>query len=75
MSLNRYLLQPSEKSGYLVCTDQENLIVCTFQEHHFNSNQKFSTLEGFPPGDVMKLARLGREMGEWLAANHYDKAF
>ena len=73
--MERYILQPSEKEGYFVCTDQLNLIVCAFEAHKFNDNQKFSLLENFDTANYMQLARLFGEMGDWLRENHYDKIF
>lgn len=73
--MQRYILQASEKAGYYVCTDTENLIVCTFLEHNFNNNQKFDLLENFEASNYMNLAKYCREMGDWLRANHYEKVF
>ena len=70
-----YDLQPSTKPGYWVCTDTLNLVVCVFKEHAFNEDQKFTTLNDFNPDNIMKLAEIGREMGDWLRANHYNKLF
>lgn len=74
---NRFKLEPSQlKDGWWVCTDTENLLVCTFEEHRFNETQKFTNLEGedekFPSMDaVMAHLRIMREMSDWLAINHY----
>ena len=73
--MQRYILQNSEKENYFVCTDTENLIVCTFENHNFNDNQRFTTLENFDPNNFMQLAKFAREMGDWLRANHYEKIF
>lgn len=75
---NRYKLEPSQlKSGWWVCTDTENLLVCTFEEGRFNDTQKFTDLEGDDTfksmDDVMAHLRVMREMSDWLAINHYDK--
>ena len=71
----RYLVQPSERLGYWVCTDTENLIVCTFGDKRFKDDQAFTTLENFDPENYMLLAKLAREMGDWLRENHYNKLF
>lgn len=73
---NRYKLEPSQlKSGWWVCTDTENLLVCTFEEGRFNDTQKFTDLEGDDTfksmDDVMAKVRIMREMSDWLAINHY----
>ena len=78
--MNRYRLEPSQlNEGWWVCTDTENLLVCTFQEGKFNDTQKFTNLEGedekFQSMDeVMAHLRVMREMSDWLAVNHYKIA-
>jgi len=74
---NRYKLEPSQlKSGWWVCTDTENLLVCTFEEGKFNETQKFSSINGDDENlssmnDVMDHLRVMREMSDWLTINHY----
>lgn len=73
---NRYKLELSQlKKGWWVCTDTENLLVCTFEEGRFNDTQKFTDLEGDDTfksmDDVMAKVRIMREMSDWLAINHY----
>lgn len=74
---NKYRLEPSQlKEGWWVCTDTENLLVCTFQEGKFNETQKFTDLENDNDNyksmdDVMVHLRVMREMSDWLAINHY----
>ena len=71
---NRFIIQPSElKPGYWVCIDTENLIICTFEHKNFNDNQEFKQLENFDPANYMQLAKIVREMSDWLRENHYDK--
>ena len=75
--MSRYKLEPSQlKEGWWVCTDTENLLVCTFQEGKFNETQKFTDLENENDNyksmnDVMAYLRVMREMSDWLAINHY----
>ena len=74
---NKYKLEPSQlQSGWWVCTDTENLLVCTFEEGKFNDTQKFTDLEGDDTSksmdDVMARLRIMREMSDWLAINHYQ---
>lgn len=73
--MSRYKLEPSQlKSGWWVCTDTENLLVCTFEEGKFNDTQKFTELEDKEyksMDDVMANVRIMREMSDWLAINHY----
>lgn len=73
--MERFILQPSEREGFLVCTDQVNLLVCTFQTHKFNDTQEITQLENFNPANFMNMARYLREMTDWLREQHYDKVF
>lgn len=74
--MSRFVIAKSElKPNHWVCTDTENLIVCTFENKNFNDAQEFKTLEDFNPENLMQLARFAREMGDWLRENHYDKVF
>lgn len=78
--MNRYKLEPSQtKSGWWVCTDTENLLVCIFEEKKFNETQKFTDINGNDEkftsmNDVMAHLRVMREMSDWLAINHYKIA-
>lgn len=74
MNAERFILQASEKQNFWVVTDTENLIVCIFENHNFNENQQFKLLENSKV-DVMQLAKISREFGDWLRVNHYDKVF
>lgn len=69
----RYLLQHSQSQpdGW-VCTDTENGIVCRFTEHRFNDTQKMTFLEDVENPDPLAIARLMREMGDWLGENHRE---
>lgn len=75
-----YKLEPSQlKSGWWVCTDTENLLVCTFEEGKFNEMQKFTDIKGNEEkfasmNDVMGHLRIMREMSDWLTVNHYKIA-
>ncbi len=73
--MDRFIIQKSTKSGYTVCTDLENKIVCVFENHNFNENQKFTTLEDFDYTNANKLATYTREMGDYLFKNHYNLIF
>lgn len=69
---SRFILQPSQREGFWVCTDKENRIVCTFKEKEFNETQHFSFLNDtkFAAG---KLATIMREFGDWILLYHSDK--
>lgn len=56
-----------------VCTDTENGIVCRFEAHRFNDTQKVTFLEDVEQPDALAIARLMREMGDWLGEHHRDK--
>lgn len=74
--MERFILQTSEqKSDAYVCTDTENGIVCVFDVHKFNDTQKFTFLEDVEHPDALTIARLLREMADWLSENHYEKVF
>lgn len=74
--LDRFTLyRSSEDPSWWVCTDQENGIVCRFKWHQFNETQKMTFLEDVEQPDAMAIARLMREMGDWLGEHHQDKIF
>lgn len=81
MGMNdRYKLEPSRfNPDWWVCTDTENLLVCTFREGKFNETQKFTDIEGTDVyqsmADVMAYVRVMREMSDWLAVNHPNIIF
>lgn len=72
----RFILQKSEKKkeGF-VCTDTVNGLVCQFISHRFNDTQKFTFLENIERPDPLAIARILREMSDWLRENHYDIIF
>ena len=72
----RYIIQKAQqvKEGW-VCTDTENGIVCRWQAHRFNETRKMTFLEDVKQPDALKIARLMREMGDWLSEHHRDKIF
>jgi hypothetical protein len=67
------VLQASkDRANYWVCTDSENGLVCLFEHKKFNDTQEFTFLDDFNP-DPSTVAKVAREMGDWLSQNHYDK--
>jgi len=70
----RFILQKSNKPNYWVCTDTVNGIVCVFEHKNFNENQTFTLLEDMPMPDASALAKIARELGDWIAINHREKA-
>lgn len=75
---NRFKLTPSsEHPGWWVLADTENNIVIRWQEHHFNDTQKVSVLNDTEITDhtATELARILREMGDYIARHHGGIAF
>ena len=72
----RYIIQKAQQvaDGW-VCTDTENGIVCRFQAHRFNDTQTMTFLEDVEQPNALAIARLMREMGDWLSQHHRDKIF
>lgn len=72
---DRFIIQQSElQEKSWVCTDTENLIVCTFEEKQFNETQQFTFVEEVKNPNANQIAKALREMADWLRANHYSKA-
>lgn len=73
--MSRYIIQKSSTlpNGW-VLTDKENGIVVTFEDGEFNETQKVTPLEdvNHTPQD---LARIMRELGEWVVRHHSSKCF
>lgn len=73
---NRFIIQPSTRQrDWWVCTDKANGLVCRFETHKFNDTQKFTFLEDMEQSDALTIARIVREMADWLRSNHYEKVF
>lgn len=70
----KYLIQKSKDPGWWVVTDTENLVVVKFKEHEYNETQQTTMLEDCNLS-VMQIARVAREMADWIAAHHIDKVF
>ena len=72
---DRFILQKSQtrQNGW-VCTDADNGIICEFEEQKFNETHKFTILEDIDCPDALALAKIAREMADWLRENHDKKA-
>lgn len=71
----RYKVERSvERPGWWVATDTESLIVVQWQDKAFNATQQVTMID---ESDVepLTIARLMRELGDYLAINHRDKLF
>ncbi|MDO5525668.1 MAG: DNA breaking-rejoining protein [Prevotella sp.] len=67
----------SEHPGWWVLADTENNIVIRWQEHRFNDTQKVSVLNDteITEHTATDLARIMREMGDYIARHHGGIAF
>ena len=70
----KYTIQKSETPGWWVVTATENMVVIKFQEHKFNETQMVTMLEECNLS-TLQFARIMREVGDWVAQHHMDKAF
>lgn len=76
----RFKLEPcSEKEGWWVLTDTENLVVIRFEQHKFNETQQVTLLNeadfmSLPGSPATRIATVMREMGDWIARHHYSTA-
>lgn len=76
---NRFKLEKSkEQPGWWVLTDTKNLVVIKFEEHKYNETQKVYLLKESEmissPDIETKLARIMREMGEYMYTHWYSIA-
>lgn len=68
---NRFIIQKSEKPNYWVVTDVENDFVVIFEEKKYNETNKITPLNNkLTAFDFMKIAKINREIGEWLVLNY-----
>lgn len=77
--MNRFKLEKSkEQPGWWVLTDTKNLVVIKFEEHKYNETQKVYLLKESEmissPDIEAKLARIMREMGEYMYTHWYSIA-
>lgn len=77
--MNRFKLEKSkEQPGWWVLTDTKNLVVMKFGEHKYNETQKVYLLKESEmissPDIETKLARIMREMGEYMYTHWYSIA-
>lgn len=77
MTMERFILQPSQEQGFWVATDTVNGIVIKFREHQFNETQQTTLLNGdtFKTAEeALAVATYMREIADWLRENHYTIA-
>lgn len=71
--MGKYILQKSNaRPDGWVLTDTENGLVLTFQEGLFNESQNVVLLNDIANPDALTLARIVREMSEYMLANHKE---
>ena len=70
----KYIIKESKEPGWWVVTDTENLVVIKFQDHKFNETWKVTMLEDCNLS-ALQVARVMREIGDWLATHHTEKVF
>lgn len=75
MENERFILQESETPNWWICTDKINGVVIKFKHKMFNESQKVTALEDFDLEEVgvTGVARILREMADWLVENHSGK--
>ena len=76
--MERFRLEKSQdQQGLWVLTDTENLIVIKFEDGKFNDTQKTSFIndDAVDKLGAQGLARVMREMGEYMVKYHGDVAF
>jgi hypothetical protein len=72
--MERFIIQPSqEQENWWVLTDTENQIVVRFENKRFNQTQQVTMLEDVETPNPLVIARMMREIGDYLAINHRDK--
>jgi hypothetical protein len=74
--MERFLIQKSaSKPDWWVCTDTVNKIVCQFENHKFNETQKITFLDDVENPNPLAIAKMMREMGDFLSENYYNIIF
>jgi DNA-binding XRE family transcriptional regulator len=73
--VKNYDLKKSQiRANYWVCVDLRYKVMCEFEQGKFNETQEFTMLEDMP-ADANLLAKIAREMGDYLRENHYELIF
>lgn len=72
--MNKYIIQKSTHPNKWVLTDKENGVIITFEDGKFNETQKVTLLDDTHL-TANDLAKVMREMGEWVVRYHSSKCF
>lgn len=67
----RFNFRYSEEENLCVAIDLDNYIEIEFVPKKFNSTQKITVLDDSTP-EPARLARIMREMADWLVENHSE---
>ena len=73
MAKERFELTSGKELMWTV-TDNESGIAIEFREGLFNESQEVKLPTDFVPADEHGMARIMREIGDWMAANHSEVA-
>lgn len=73
MAKERFTLTSGKDLMWTV-TDNESGIAIEFREGLFNESQEVKILVDFIPFDAPEMARIMREIGDWMAENHVEVA-
>lgn len=73
MANERFVLASGKDLMWTV-TDNENGIAIDFREGLFNESQEVKLIAEFTYGDTPRMARIMREIGDWMAENHVEVA-
>lgn len=73
MAKERFTLTSGKDLMWTV-TDNESGIAIDFREGLFNESQEVKVLVDFVPFDASGMARIMREIGDWMAENHSEVA-
>lgn len=73
MVKERFVLTSGKNLMWTV-TDNESGIAIDFREGLFNESQEVKLPADFAPGDVLRMASIMREIGDWMAGNHAEVA-
>lgn len=68
--MSKFILQPSALNSWVI-EDLESGVQCVFHVHAFNETQVFSFDNFKGEKSAERIAKIAREMGEWLGQNAY----
>jgi len=72
--MERFTLNKATEPGWWLVADTQNGVVIKFKEHQFNDTQEVKMTDECKEKSVSDLARIMREIGDWMANNYYNIA-